>query len=259
MKRMLQKTASFSAFSTLSAIGLALALASPADAALLGTYEFTGQSLAITDADAGDGVTFTDMDLHNYGNLFDNGSDGNSLRISGDDNGASGSTSDATTAGYYLSFKVTNNSGAVLDLTSLTLDYKATNANGFSASRVYASSQGFDNVTADTIARVGRLVAGSDASVVNAVVDLDDLSNNVDAGINASSSPGDYNLLNGFARTFYIVWIDDSGHFSRYTDIDNIALYSAGAASIPEPATLGMLSVGALLMLKRRGVRGHDV
>ena len=225
--------------------------AGSASGSLLGTYEFTNESLAITDANAADGVTFTDISLNNYPDLFDNGSDGNSLRISGDDGDAAntGSTGAATAGGYYLSFKVTNNSGGVLDLSKLTLQYKASNATGSgSSARIYSSSQGFDQVVADTIAWVGRFSEGWDAGFVTATIDLDDPSNNYGVGVNGNN-PSNFNLADGASRTFFIPWVDASTHHSRYTDIDNIAIYGTPA---PEPTSLALVGLGVAVLMGKR-------
>ena len=210
---------------------------------ILGIYEFTGGSLVATDADGSDGITLSDMVIGaGYGDLFDNGGDGDSLRISGPD--TQNGTGSATSNDAMLSFVLTNNSGSDLILDNISLDYQATNAFNYSSARVFSSGQGFDAIVDDTIGVFGRSTGGSDADVVNDVVSLRAGSAEFGANIVAD----DFTIADGDSITFFIPWIDASGSDTRFTDVDNIRI-----SAIPEPTSIVILSgVGMLIATRRR-------
>ena len=217
-----------------------------ATGATLATYEFTGHSLSATDADAGDGVTFSTLTIGvGLGDLTDNGADANSLRISGDDTENDSST--ATSNSAFLSFTLTNNSGSTVVLDAISLDYQATNAFGFSFSRVFSNVQGFDSVIPDTIGNFGRETGGSDGAVVNDVIDLTATSTEFGANVSAT----DFTVADGNSITFFVPWIDQSGSPTRFTDIDNLSI-SGDITPVPEPSSVILMSLAGLGFILRR-------
>ena len=237
--------------------------ASPASGVLLGSYEFTGHALTPTDADAGDGITFSNFVIGaGMGDLTDNSAPANALRISGDD--TYNETPDAIANDAVLSFTITVASPWTLDLTSIEVDNRAWNAYKISASSVFSDVQGYDDTnwvdfvpggiaykSDDTIGVVGHTsgVDGvSDPNVVTSLIDLDAPTNNQHNGANATSGL-DYDLSGPTTITFYLPWIDCSGAAARKTDLYVIRTYGM---AIPEPATMALLAFGGIGILLRR-------
>jgi hypothetical protein len=190
---------------------------------VLATFEFTGGTLTPTLGDyaAASSITVSGLSTGNYGDLFDNGGDGNHLRISGDD--TDNSAEDALTNGTYLSFSVTNNSGEPLILSSFSATIYATNTYNYSNARIYSSVQGFDDAVEDSIGVLGRSSTGTDAGWAVQTLDLVGLGND-DQG--AHIAEGDFVIANGESMTFYIPWIDASNVDYRYTDIDDLSIFA---------------------------------
>lgn len=213
----------------------------------VGTYEFTGNSLAVSDAVAG--VSMSDISLNSFpvGSLFDNanldgtGAVSDFLRLSGDDTVSGIAT--AFSSGLYISFNVTNNTGEAITLDSISIDYRKNNTFGLD-SALYSDAQGFDDVTADRIGTLeGTYVSGTDASFVSEAFDL---TGGFDGGNIVAS---DFVLADSASRTFYIVVKQNSTIAGRAFDIDNISV-----ALVPEPGSypllFGLLAIG--WVLKRR-------
>ncbi len=232
---------------------------SPSSAVTIGTYEFTGASLAATDADGGDGVTFSPITIGaGFGNLFDNGGDGNSLRISGDD--TQNGTGDALTNNAYLSFTVSNNSGDDLALASIELDYDANNPFQYSVARLFSDVQGFADITDDLVGNFGYEQTAGDSLAGHDVVSLTASSSEFGANVSAS----DFTIADGSSITFYLPWIDGSGVNTRYTDVDNL-LVTAIQSGIPlaSSADLAVLGdytqdLGATLEIELFGSSDYD-
>jgi len=233
-------------------ISLFLATSAMSLAQTIGTYEFTSNSLAVTDADGGDGITMSSLSTNNLGNLFDNGNlDGTGtvsdyLRLSGPD--VSATVGAALTNSEFLSFSVTNNSGGEISLSSISLDYQKTNTFGL-GSYVYSDVQGYDDETNDLIGNfIGTYESGSDASFVTDTIAL------ASGGYDGSNvADEDFVLSNGESITFYIAFRFNSTSDTRAVDLDNVSLtYSA----VPEASTYALLSglfaLGALALKRRR-------
>ncbi len=228
--------------------GLLIA-ASPASASLIGSYKFTAHSLAPTDADGGDGITFSNFFLGTgYGDLTDNGAPANALRLSGDD--TKNLSSDAFASDAFFSFMITVAPGWQLDLRSIEVDNQATNTHQYSSARVFSDVQGFDDIVAETIGRVGRTGTGSDEAIQIDLIDLDDPTINEGYGGNVLSS-SDFDRTGATTVTFYLPWIDQSNVDTRFTDLHEIRIN--GTAGVPEPSSLVVM--GGLFALGMAGWR----
>ena len=225
--------------------------ASPASASLIGSYKFTAHSLSPTDADDGDGITFSNFVIGaGYGALDDNGALANALRLSGDD--TENMSGNAFASDAVLSFMITVAAGWQLDLTSIEIDNQATSTYQYSSARVFSDVLGFEDIVGDTIGRVGRDSSGSDGAIQTDLIDLNDPANNVANGLNAMSSSG-FDLTGDTTITFYLPWIDKSGVEGRFTDLHEIRIN--GTATVPEPSSLVLMGgLFALVMLCRRVV-----
>ena len=225
--------------------GLLLA-ASPASASLIGSYKFTAHSLSPTDADGGDGITFSNFFVGTgYGDLTDNVAPANALRLSGDD--TEEFSSDAFARDAFFSFMITVAPGWQLDLRSIEVDNQATNTHQYSSARVFSDVQGFDDIVADTIGRVGRTGTGYDEAIQIDLIDLDDptINDGYDGYVLSSS---DFDRTGATTVTFYLPWIDKSDLETRFTDLHEIRIN--GTASVPEPSSLvvmgGLFALGML-------------
>ena len=160
------------------------------------------------------------------------------LRITGLDT-PSTNTGAALGLNAYYSFTVTIPNDKVVTLTSLSMDltgtnlfYDNTSANGHNA-RVYSSLDGFDDVTGDTLARIGFI--GSGNPVVNTV-----------------PLGGGFATLSGISVTFYMPFIDNSGTATRYLTLDNLVINGTIAVPEPDMAWVGALGAGVLVLRRRR-------
>ena len=241
-------------FGLLACLTVVVLAASPVSAGLIGSYGFSEHSLTPSDADGGDGITFSNFVIGTgYGDLTDNGALANALRLSGDD--TENFSSNAFSNDAFLSFTITVAAGWQLDLTSIEFDNQATNAYLYSSGRVFSDVLGFDNIVDDTIGRVGRDSTGSDALIHTDLIDLDDPTNNVANGANAASSSG-FDLSGAATITFYLPWIDKSDSDTRFTDLHEIRIN--GTATVPEPSSLVLMGgLIALVMLRWSVVRGR--
>lgn len=232
-------------------ICLLFATSSVALAQNIGTYEFTANSLAVTDANGGDGITMSSVSTNSLGSLFDNGNlDGTGsvsdfLRLSGPD--VSASIGDALSNNEFLSFSVTNHSGEEIALTSVSLDYQKIDTFGL-GSYVYSDVQGFDDATNDLIGNfIGTYESGSDASFVTDTIALGSGSY---GGSNVADT--DFVLSDGESISFYIAFRFNSTSNTRAVDLDNLTLaYSA----VPEPGSYALLAgliAATALVMKRR-------
>ena len=231
---------------TTSAILVACGAASASHAGLLlGTYELTGGSLAVTDADAGDGITISDLNINSFPASILNGDgdgdgavDGNAIRIDGTTTG--NGTSSAFAAGQYFSITVTNNSGSTLDFESIGLDYKGNNIFQNFAARIFTTTTP-GSVVDDTIGRVGKGSGGTDDAFVTDIGLLD----GTDPAAGANFVGVQTSVADGDSITFHLPFNMNSNSTSRFMDIDNITI-----SAVPEPtsAVLGlMLLFGASL------------
>ena len=226
---------------------------------VIGSFEFTDNSLAFTDADLGDGITVSDLDHHSYtlDELFsdnadavaDNTLDYMSLNGVESPNG----TGSGVSNGDYFSFTVTNNSGDVLDLRSFTGDFRKNNVFQQFQGRIYnvdVTDPGFDNtaVVDDTIDRLGPNSDGTDTEFVTDDALLDGTGN---SGVNFAGVAT--SIADGTSMTFHWVPNMNSNSTARSMAIDNITVIQATAA-IPEPSSMlliGLASAGLLVSRRR--------
>lgn len=221
-----------------------LGFAASGSGAVLATFTFTNTggvpSLVPTlspEAIAA-GITVSNfMTGSGAGNPTDEGAS-NALRITGLDT-PSINTGAALGLNAYYSFTVTIPNDKVVTLTSLSMDltgtnlfYDNTSANGHNA-RVYSSLDGFDDVTGDTLARIGFIGAGN--PVVNAV-----------------PFGGGFATLSGTSVTFYMPFIDNSGTATRYLTLDNLVINGTIAVPEPDMAWLGVFGAATLVLRRRR-------
>jgi len=212
-------------------------------AVVVAQYDFTGHTLT-NSAAAVAGATVSSFSIGGGMNLTDNGAPADALRISGDD--TDNTTGDAFTNSRVLSFTVTVASGFTMDLNTLTVDYQATNAFGYSSARFFTNIDGHDAVADDTVGALGRIGGGSDAAFVTNTIDFN---GGVYTGANISDS--DFNNLAAGVYTFNMPWIDDSGSDTRFTDFDNVIL-DATITAVPEPSSTALLGLGGLALILRR-------
>ena len=220
------------------------------EAGVLGTYEFTDNSLAITDADIGDGITFSDFNLNNYtvdeafsaaGDLVaDPALDEISLNGVESPNGTGTALSD----GDFLSFEVTNNSGQTLAFQKLTGDFNKTKVYQNFQARVFTTASP-GSVTDDTIAKLGAASGGTEFEEDEAVLN----GNSSEAGANTIGVP--LTLASGSSVTFYLPYNMSSNSDTRHMGIDNIEIIGV---VIPEPATclLGMIGICCFVSSRNR-------
>ena len=215
----------------------------------VGTYSFASNSLNATDANAGDGIALSALNLNSFGDLFDNanlngtGTVNGFLRLSGND--TSKSLADELSSARYLSFSVTNNSGVSITLNTLSFDYKRNNAFEMDYA-VFSDAQGFDNIPADFITSYAGAISGTDASFVPTSISL------TSGFEGANVSAADFILTDGASRQFIIALKQNSTSNTRAVDIDNISL--TYTSNIPEPSAAALLGgLVALTFALRRG------
>ena len=165
--------------STTLALLVTVALSYPACSDEIGSFEFTGGSLAFTDADPGDGITVSSLDLNGYTNaqMFD-GPDPDAVRI--DASEAPNGTGSAFEFSLFWTFDITNNTGADLELGQFTIDYRGENVGSTFQARVFNAPP--LDIVADTIARLGKPNGGTDDDFVTDQAILDGTSG--DSGAN---------------------------------------------------------------------------
>ena len=218
-----------------------VALPQSATAALLGTYEFTDNSLTITDADAGDGITFSDFNLNSYttDEAFSDSGDAvadptlDFISLNGVE--SPNGTSSAFANGDYFSFTVTNNSGSTLYFRKLAGEFDKTTVFQNFQSRVFNTNTPSD-VLMDTISKLGAASGGTDLELDDAFLDGSDPEQ---AGSVWTGVP--LTVANGDSITLYLPFNMNSNSASRYMGIDNIEIHS-----IPEPSTTVMLLLGVV-------------
>ena len=239
---------------TIYAVAAAFVAATPTHADTLATFEFTNQSLAPTLGTFAitNGVTVSDLSVGNYANLFDNGSDENFLRISGNDSPHKLSV-DALANGDFLSFTVTIPATTSINLDTISMDIAGHNLFGgepFSGhtARIYTSLQGFDDILEDTVGVFGFPVplSGTDFPLATQTRGLSDLSINLATGANVQGT--DFVGLTDTAIVFYLPFKDGSATAQRWIDVDSVTI----TASIPEPASLAIAAACFCTLLARR-------
>lgn len=215
----------------------------------IGTYDFTANSLAAVDANGSDGITLSALNTHSFGDLFDNGNLNGAgtvsgfLRLSGND--TQNGIATVLTNSLYLSFTVTNNSGATLNLAALSFDYQRRNTFEMDYA-VFSDAQGFDSVTNDAIASYAGSISGTDSSLISTSISL------TSGFEGANVSAADFQIANGASREFIIAVKQNSTSNTRAFDIDNISL--SYTAAIPEPSAAALLGgLVALTFALRRG------
>ena len=213
---------------------------------LLGTYEFTNNSLAITDADGGDGITFSDFSHNSYdpneafSDAGDTVADPNLDYISLNGVEAPNGTGSAFSDGDFLSFTITNNSGSTLDFEKLAGDFDKTSVFQNFQARVFDTNSPA-SVTDDTIAKLGASSGGSGLQQDEALLD----GTSGEAGANWVGVS--YSLADGASVTFYLPFNMNSNSTTRYMGIDNIAIFA-----VPEPATCLLALFGLIGICGRR-------
>ena len=200
-----------------------LLFAGQAGADEIGSFEFTGGSLAFTDADAGDGITVSDLNANSYAGLLFDGADNDSIRI--DTAEAPNGTGSAFKFGLYLSFDITNNTGADLELGRFTIDYRGENITDQMQARVYNAFP--IDIVADTISRLGKPNGGTDAEFVNDDAILDGTAS--DSGANFFGVP--IVIADGATATFFLPFNNPADDAASWVDMDNLTI----CTTVPEP------------------------
>lgn len=225
-------------------IAAVLGCAASASGAVIATFTFTDvggvPSLVPTlDPDAiAAGITVSNFMVGSgAGNPTDEGAS-NALRITGLDTPAA-TTPAALGVNAYYSFTLTVPNDKMVTLSSLSMSltgtnlfYDNTSANGHNA-RVYSSIGGFDDVTGDTLARIGFVGTGNPA-------------------VNTVTLGGAFASLYGTSVTFYMPFIDNSGTATRYLTLDNLAINGTIAVPEPDVAWVGLFGASALVLRRRR-------
>ncbi len=217
---------------------------------IVGTYEFTDNSLAVTDADAGDGITLSDFSINSY--TTDEAFSAGDAAVADvtldaiDLNGVESpnGTGSAFADGLYLSFTVTNNSGSLVSFEKLTADFNKNNVFQQFRGRIYTSNPPA-SVADDTIARLGVTSGGFGAVSDEAFLD----GTAGGAGANFAGVP--ITLADNASVTFYWAPNMASNSTARSMAIDNIAVH---IIPVPEPSTSLLLIAGAAAVaIRRRG------
>ena len=224
--------------STLTAAAL-LGMATPTDAAVLGTFEFTGGSLAATDADLLDGVTISDLNLNSYAASVVDAAN-NNLQLDGVE--TANGTSSALSGSLFLSFTVTNNSGSTINFENISADLTGNNIFQQMSARIFTTSTPGDIVD-DTIARL--FVPGGTSALFTDEALLDGTDGA--AGTNTAGIPT--TLADASSVTFYLPWNMNSNSTTRFITVDNLSI----SGVIPEPGSMVLMALGGLAMLRRRG------
>lgn len=209
----------------------------------------------ITDPDAVGGISSTLTIGSGFGDLTDNSAGTGAIRVAGDDNAPSG-TGSSITADTMFTITVTLPSLATIQAAvpgatganyeSLELTWESTNTFQYSNARVYSDIAGNDDVTGDTIGRVGDFNGGSNP-LTTSFVSLSDPESNTNNGANVSN--GDFDSLEGQTLTFFIPWVDASSSATRYNDLSNITIT---VEAVPEPSTALLSGITLLGLLRRR-------
>jgi hypothetical protein len=233
--------------SILASVAAAAATLTAQAQVTLGIYEFTDNSLAVTDLNGGDGITFSDLSINSYttdeafsdaGDLVaDPTLDYISLNGIESPNG----TGTAFTDGLYLSFTINNNSGSTLDLLKFTGDFDKVNVFQQFQSRVFDTATPA-SVTDDTITKLGATSGGTGLEQDEALLD----GTSGEAGANWAGVS--YTIPDSASVTFYLPYNMNSNSDTRYMGIDNIAIV------VPEPTTFALAGLGlaGLVVFRRR-------
>ncbi len=200
----------------INAIIVAACFCSYVTADEIGTFEFTGGSLAFTDADAMDGIDVSDMNANGYAGLLFDGADADSIRI--DASEAPNGTGSAFKFSLFLSFTITNNTGADLDLGQFTIDYRGENVASQFQARVYNAFP--VDIVADTISRLGKPNGGTDDEFVNDQAILDGTSG--DSGANFFGVP--IVIADGASVEFFLPFNTNSDDATTFVDMDNLSI-----------------------------------
>ena len=197
-----------------------LAFACAAQAAIIAEYTFTGSSAASSDAEANS--TAGNFSVSSGTLLFTVTSSASWAAIGGsipcgDSANGWNASSQATAKNFY--FTVTQSSGYQITITSLNFLYGIT---GTAAANAGWSIAG---VSQDTFARTQSTIGVAYTSPAVSVVITEATTISIE-GWAATSSSGNFRL-------------------------DNVVL-NGTVSSIPEPATMGLLGLGALAMVLRR-------
>jgi hypothetical protein len=218
----------------LCALGVCVMGASLAQADVMAQYTFEGNSAASSDSSIYSSAT-TDWDISHSAaaTLITNGLSQVHANQAATPAGISATTVDASNAGaqwQQFSFTVANlGAGETLSLTSFSYTYTVVQPLNFQ-SGVYSSLSGYTGLSN----MLGGTENTSTAQTFTPNIDL--TGNSVFSG-----------LTNGQTVEFRIYLKDGSTNVStRYHQLDNIVL---NGTVIPEPASIGMLGLGALITL----------
>lgn len=218
----------------LCSIGTVTVVNSAYASSVLGTYQFTDNSLTITDANPNDGITFSDINIHSYtqdevfsaGNqrALDDSLDHMDLNGVESPNG----TTSAFANGQYLSFTVNNHSGHPIELEKLTGDFTKSNVYLYFQARVFNTDEP-DHVVDSTIAKFGPNTGGSGFEQVETLLD------GTSPGAGANMVGASQKVSSGESISFYLPFIMNSNSTGRSMAIDNIAIHAKAPRTVNLP------------------------